>query len=161
MTIEIKKWEGGGVDQSFFFLQSFEIYFSTFYYPSSSSSNDTTRMKHFVVEWMEGERGKGFWVGHSGIIRQHTGLYTHLPPLVAIHSYSALCVRPFHTHHMQRFRVCVCRFSSWCKMGGNKKIQILEKKQQQNQTAATLPTPGSRSGFFFPFSPPCPTAIKC
>jgi hypothetical protein len=46
-------------------------------------------------------------------------------------------------------------------MGGikNKKIQILKKKQQQNQTAATLPTPGSRSGFFF--SPPCPTAIKC
>jgi hypothetical protein len=37
-------------------------------------------------------------------------------------------------------------------MGGRKikKIQILEKKQQQNQTAATLPTPGSRSGFFFP-----------
>jgi hypothetical protein len=36
-------------------------------------------------------------------------------------------------------------------MGGrkNKKIQILKKKQQQNQTAATLPTPGSRSGFFF------------
>jgi hypothetical protein len=35
-------------------------------------------------------------------------------------------------------------------MGGrkNKKIQILKKKQQQNQTAATLPTPGSRSGFF-------------
>ncbi len=110
-------------------------------------------------EWRE--RGeKIFWLAIPESSAS-TGLYTHLSPR-SYSFYSAVCV-PF-IRITCIGSVCVCRSSSWCKMGGRKKNtnprkREKKKKQQQNQTAATLPTPGSRSGFFSPS--PGPTAIKC
>ena len=100
-------------------------------------------------EWRE-RGGKDFLVGHSGIIRQHRIIHTHTHisprsysfPFIRITCKGSVCAVP-------------SRDAKW-EGREKKKYKSLEekikKKQQQNQTAATLPTPGSRSGFFFLFS---------